>query len=175
MSQSLSNAKRLLRDAALLNDNERHASAFALAVLGLEEIGNFRHTLNCQKCKPDVFPQDPKHGHASRKYRTALYDAWANMRQRTNPDSGGSRNRKGYADKGITVCREWESFEPFRDWAVANGWRKGLSLDRIRSSGDYEPSNCEWITRSENSRRAAQDKWRKHDHAPIGAMLSFGV
>lgn len=39
MSQSLSNARRLLRDAVLLNDNERHASAFALAILGLEEIG----------------------------------------------------------------------------------------------------------------------------------------
>jgi len=38
MSQSLSNAKRLLRDAVLLNDHGRHASAFALAVLGLEEI-----------------------------------------------------------------------------------------------------------------------------------------
>jgi AbiV family abortive infection protein len=34
-----SNAARLLRDAKLLNDNERHASAFALGVLGLEEIG----------------------------------------------------------------------------------------------------------------------------------------
>jgi AbiV family abortive infection protein len=39
MSQSLSNAKRLLRDAKLLSDNKRYASAFALAVLGLEEIG----------------------------------------------------------------------------------------------------------------------------------------
>jgi AbiV family abortive infection protein len=39
MSQSLSNAKRLLRDAVLLNNHARHASAFALAVLGLEEIG----------------------------------------------------------------------------------------------------------------------------------------
>jgi hypothetical protein len=39
MSQSLSNAKRLLRDAKLLSDNKRYASAFALAVLGLEQIG----------------------------------------------------------------------------------------------------------------------------------------
>jgi hypothetical protein len=39
LSRIKRNAKRLLRDAKLLSDNERHASAFALAVLGLEEIG----------------------------------------------------------------------------------------------------------------------------------------
>jgi hypothetical protein len=39
LSRIRRNAKRLLRDAVLLNDNGRHASAFALAVLGLEEIG----------------------------------------------------------------------------------------------------------------------------------------
>src|SRR5690349_5180594 len=35
----VSNAKRLLRDAVLLKNQERYASAYVLAILGLEEIG----------------------------------------------------------------------------------------------------------------------------------------
>jgi hypothetical protein len=141
---------------------------------GTGGIKAFRHALNCQKCRPDNFDHLPKHGHSIRGQRTALYDAWANMMQRTR-GTGSPSNRQWYFNKGIKVCDEWQTFEAFRDWATANGWRRGLSLDRIHSGRNYEPGNCEWITRSENSRRAAQDMWRRHTHSPIGAMLGFGV
>ena len=66
------------------------------------------------------------------------------------------RNRfyKNYGGRGIQVCAEWLSSLPeFYNWALANGWKKGLSIDRINNDGDYDPINCRWITISENSRR----------------------
>jgi hypothetical protein len=93
------------------------------------------------------------------------------MMGRTRAKAG--RNARWYA--GISVCPEWQKFEGFRDWALANGYREGLSLDRIFVWGDYEPGNCEWVTRSENSRRAVRDEWRQFKSCPINTVLSFGV
>jgi hypothetical protein len=147
---------------------------------GTAGLKSLRHTQACTKCRNRNQQGRPTHGHAGRglgrgRERTKLYDAWANMRQRANPDSASPRNQKWYVNRGITVCPEWQTFEPFRDWALANGWREGLSLDRVYNGGNYEPSNCEWVTKAENSRRAAQDEWRNHRDAPINALLSFGT
>lgn len=47
-----------------------------------------------------------------------------------------------YGAKGIGVCPEWHNRENFRAWALANGWKKGLRLDRYDSNADYSPDNC---------------------------------
>lgn len=61
---------------------------------------------------------------------------------------------KNYGGRGIKVCEEWmNSLQKFYDWATLNGWKKGLSIDRKDNDGDYTPENCQWITRSENSRK----------------------
>ena len=55
-----------------------------------------------------------------------------------------------YGGRGISVCKEWdESYEAFRDWALANGYADGLSIDRIDVDGNYEPPNCRWATNQE--------------------------
>lgn len=54
---------------------------------------------------------------------------------------------KHYFGRGITVCDEWKNdFMNFYNWSMKNGYSDDLELDRIDNDGNYEPSNCQWIT-----------------------------
>ncbi len=59
-------------------------------------------------------------------------------------------NYKNYGGRGIKVCKPWHNFNNFAKWAIANGFKEGLQIDRIDNDGDYEPSNCRFVTRAEN-------------------------
>lgn len=93
-----------------------------------------------------------KHGCAGGRHRKRdkLYKIWRSMRDRCYYPRKESYPR--YGGRGITVCDEWESFAPFRDWANANGYTDGLQIDRIDNDGNYEPSNCRWATNKQQSR-----------------------
>lgn len=54
-------------------------------------------------------------------------------------------NYERYGGKGVKVCEEWlSSFQSFLDWALVNGYKDGLTIDRIDYSKDYGPDNCKW-------------------------------
>lgn len=58
-----------------------------------------------------------------------------------------------YKKHNISVCDEWKNdFETLKKWALDNGYKEDLLIDRINTFGNYEPSNCRWITKKENSR-----------------------
>ena len=57
-----------------------------------------------------------------------------------------------YGARGIAICDEWSNARIFREWALSSGYESGLTIDRIDNSGNYEPSNCRWITMLEQSR-----------------------
>lgn len=66
-----------------------------------------------------------------------------------------NKNCKGYkryGARGIKVCSEWlNDNTSFYFWAMNNGYKEGLTLDRINNEGNYEPSNCAWVTNKENT------------------------
>lgn len=88
-----------------------------------------------------------------------LFNRWSSMRQRcSNPSC---RVWKWYGGKGVRVCDEWLQYDNFKAWSIAHGYRDGLHLDRIDPTGNYEPSNCEWVTHRENAQRAAESRGRR--------------
>lgn len=92
--------------------------------------------------------------------KTPLYTIWRAMRERCN--NPNSISYKWYGAKGIKVCDAWDnSYEAFRDWAVANGYTEGLTIDRMDSNLDYTPDNCRWLTRAENARISAKEMQRR--------------
>ncbi|KXJ61654.1 MAG: hypothetical protein AXW14_08565 [Alteromonas sp. Nap_26] len=78
------------------------------------------------------------------KSTTPLYYVWKTMRQRCHNPS--NQNYDYYGGRGISVCSSWNDFKEFESWALANGYSKGLTIDRTDPNGNYEPSNCEWVT-----------------------------
>jgi hypothetical protein len=56
-----------------------------------------------------------------------------------------------YGGRGIRVCESWMEFDPFYEWAMTHGYEDGLSIERKDVNGDYEPKNCEWIPRCQQS------------------------
>lgn len=83
---------------------------------------------------------------------TKLYGTWERIHTRcTNKKVPQYRF---YGARGITVSPEWKQFEAFKTWALANGYQEGLSIDRIDNDGNYEPSNCQWLTVSENAKKS---------------------
>lgn len=91
--------------------------------------------------------------------RRHIRGAYHNMRNRcTNPNRP---DWKYYGGRGITICEEWmHSMEDFINWALKSGYKKGLTLDRTDTNGDYSPHNCRWITQK-------QQNWNRNDNVWI--------
>lgn len=104
--------------------------------------------------------------------KTRLYATWKGMKRRCY--SPKFRNYKCYGGRGIQVCTEWKNdFIAFRNWALNNGYADNLTIDRIDNNGNYEPSNCQFLTRPENSKKEWKDlkKARKRLFIMMMAVL----
>jgi len=82
-----------------------------------------------------------------------IYNVWQQMKDRCY--NSKSKAYKYYGKKGVSICSGWLKFEGFLEWAMSNGYKKGLTIDRRDSQEGYTPLNCRWITQSENSYRMA--------------------
>lgn len=85
-----------------------------------------------------------KHG----KTNTRLHRIWCSMRQRCYDKNCQKYYR--YGARGITICEEWKKdFATFYEWAINNGYKDNLSINRINNDKGYYLENCHWATNEE--------------------------
>ena len=90
---------------------------------------------------------------------TRIYKKWQGMKRRCYEK--GNKHYKNYGGRGIVVCDEWlgeHGFENFYSWAMRNGYRDDLSIERKDVNGNYCPENCCWIPLPDQSRNKTNTK-----------------
>lgn len=84
------------------------------------------------------------------EYKSLLYFRWQNIKNRCF--NKNYHQWELYGGRGITMCNEWKNdYTKFRDWALVNGYKPELQIDRTNNNGNYEPNNCRWVTAKKNS------------------------
>ena len=92
-----------------------------------------------------------KHG----QHNSRIYNIWDTMKQRCfNPNQ---KDYKNYGGRGITVCKQWNEFINFYNWAMDNGYKVNLTIERRDVNGNYEPSNCLWATIQQQARNTRKN------------------
>lgn len=124
------------------------------------------HTLSCGCLKRErVTTHDCTH--------EPWFPTYKAMMQRCGHWAGGKkRDLRNYRDRGITVCELWQKSPlAFGDWLFANGWHKGLQIDRIDNNEGYSPENCRVVTPKENSNNK-RNTLRLNDGTPLAMFCS---
>lgn len=118
------------------------------------DVSNFVNRKNKISCGCNKGKKGCQHN-----YKHPLYVIWMSMRMRCY--NKNEKSYKDYGGRGVVICEEWlNSFQSFFDWAISNGWKKGLFIDKdIKSDSKiYSPETCSIVTRAENNRKKRRVK-----------------
>lgn len=87
-----------------------------------------------------------------------LYRLWAAIKRRCYYEKCvGYHN---YGGRGVRMCDEWKNeAAKFVEWCKSHGYKKGLEIDRINNNGNYEPNNCQFISKVENEKKKRNTIW----------------
>jgi len=120
----------------------------------------------CRECANKKNAENRKtHGLSN----TRLFKIWQSMMSRCHWGEKEQRYHKWYKDKNVTVCDEWRNdFKSFYDWAINNGYRDDLVLDKdilcdlkgIKPK-IYSPETCLWIPQKLNKEYSNNPKNHK--------------
>lgn len=120
----------------------------------IKDIKYFHRAQSCGCLVKDMAASLGKRNVSHGQTGTRLHHIWMGMKARCLCTT--NKSYSSYGGRGITICKNWiDSFESFHTWALDNGYEDTLILDRINNDGNYEPSNCRWVTYkvSANNRR----------------------
>lgn len=140
----------------VFKENDRNTYWLCKCECGNETIVSAQHlknghTKSCGCLHTERFTlSHTSHGLA----KHPLYKIYKGIKERTTKEY--NKSYKYYGDRGIKLCDEWENdFKSFYNWAMENGYKKGLTIDRIDVNGNYAPNNCRFVSQKvqQNNRR----------------------
>ena len=136
------------------NSNSKHKRRYCLYKCDCGNIFKAQSTNvnngHTTSCGCEQVRKSTTHGKAN----TKLYVVYNAILDRV----GNPKNKSYdiYGARGIGICDEWKNdFSSFYQWAIGNGYKEGLSIDRIDNDGNYEPSNCRWVGRGTQSQNVS--------------------
>ena len=153
-------------------DNNKHRQVMWLCQC---KCGNFivvrgyrlkdGHTKSCGCLhKEQAIINVSKH-HSHKLSNTRLYQTWQNIKKRCL--NYKDKNYKNYGGRGIEICNEWLKPESFLKWALNNGYRDNLTIDRIDNNKGYTPNNCRWVDNKTQCRNRRSNIIIKHQNKKI--------
>lgn len=146
LPEDINNIK-IIKDLGMNNEKPRKRIAIFRCKCGKEFIAKINSVKSGQRYSCGC-ARNGKPTHNLSKH--PLYRKWSGMIMRT--ENAKENNFKRYGGRGIKVCDEWRNnFMSFYNWAINSGYKEGLTIDRINVDGNYEPSNCQWLTMKENT------------------------
>ena len=145
-------AYRLVKeDETLVFDSEKSACEY-LGVSRCCVAGCYRRKVKCKGFTVEKIGITTHHS-----TNTRLYKVWCGMMERCYRVK--HKHYKDYGGRGIEGCSQWKEFEPFRRWAISNGYSDTLTFDRINVNANYEPSNCRRATVKEQMSNKRTNHW----------------
>src|SRR3990167_4784497 len=134
------------------------------------ELGSGRKQKSC-RCIKNRGNNNPNYKHGDSYSR--LHHIWHGIKSRClNPNN---KSFKDYGGRGITICPEWTNdYTNFRDWALDNGYKDSLTIDRKENNGNYCPENCQWISNKENAQKTRRVKLTLNKANEIRALWNTG-
>ena len=125
------------------------------------------HTKSCG-CYSKFLAQQRQATHGETK--TKLYKIHEAIKYRTQSPNSSDYHR--YGGRGINLCTEWFKYENFRDWALNNDYKDGLSIDRIDNDKGYSPHNCRWATKKQQAQNRNKKCTSKSNYKGVRYVYS---